>query len=357
MQVLPPQDELLEAVRRRDSAYEGVFVFAVRSTGVVCRPGCAARTPNPDNLTFYGGVRDALLAGYRPCKRCRPLEPLGAAPEWIRPLVEELERAPSVRIQDQGLRDRCLEPARVRRWFQKQHGMSFHAYQRARVLGAALGTLQAGDGVTQASMDAGYESESGFREAFEKLFGTSPGKAAGKRRVVINRILTPLGSMLAGATEQALVLLEFVDRRMLETQIKRLRKALDAEFVPGESAILSETKRQLDEYFAGERREFDLPLDAPGTEFQMAAWEGLHDIKYGETRSYGDQAKLIGRPNAVRAIGKANGDNRIAILIPCHRVIGADGKLTGYGGLMWRKQALLELERGERGLEWGSAPR
>jgi len=152
--------------------------------------------------------------------------------------------------------------------------------------------------------------------------------------------------MLAGATAQGICLLEFVDRRMLETQVERLNKALQAEFVPGFNPHLDSLNIQLAEYFRGERREFELPLVLSGSAFQRQVWEGLQTIPYGSTRSYKEQAALIGRPEAVRAVARANGDNRIAILIPCHRVIGSDGSLTGYGGGLWRKQYLLDLEAG-----------
>jgi len=195
-----------------------------------------------------------------------------------------------------------------------------------------------------AAFDPGYESQIGFRDAFEKLFGNPPGRARDAAMITVTRIHSPLGAMLAGATDDHLCLLEFADRRMLATQIQRLRKYLRAQFVPGDHDILAATQAQLADYFAGRRREFDLPLTTPGTDFQRAAWDALLDIPYGTTRSYLEQARAIGRPTAVRAIGRANGDNRIAIVVPCHRVTGASGELTGYGGHLWRKKALLDLE-------------
>jgi AraC family transcriptional regulator of adaptative response/methylated-DNA-[protein]-cysteine methyltransferase len=153
--------------------------------------------------------------------------------------------------------------------------------------------------------------------------------------------------MLAAASERALCLLEFLDRRMLETQLRRLKMAFDAPIVPGMNAILEQTKTELDEYFAGERREFTVPLDVAGSTFHEGVWRELLTIPYGETRSYGEQSRRMGRPDAVRAVARANGDNRIAIIIPCHRVIGSDGKLTGYGGGLWRKRWLLDHEQGQ----------
>jgi AraC family transcriptional regulator of adaptative response/methylated-DNA-[protein]-cysteine methyltransferase len=154
--------------------------------------------------------------------------------------------------------------------------------------------------------------------------------------------------MLAGATDDGICLLEFVDRRMLETQLNRLSKLLTAKIVPGSHRHFDTLNRQLEEYFSGRRKEFDLPLVLPGTPFQKKVWAGLQAIPYGCTRSYKEQAEVIGSPDAVRAVAKANGDNRIAILIPCHRVIGANGELVGYGGGLRRKQYLLKLESGSK---------
>jgi AraC family transcriptional regulator of adaptative response/methylated-DNA-[protein]-cysteine methyltransferase len=222
--------------------------------------------------------------------------------------------------------------------------MTFHAFERARRLGVALGRLHQGDDLLAAGYDAGYASPSGFRDAFEKLFGRTPGRAADATLVKVTRLGTPLGAMVAAATDDALCLLEFADRRMLETQIDRLQTRLPGRFVPGDNDILARTQVQIAEYFAGTRRAFDLPLVTPGTEFQRAVWGALRTIPYGATRSYADQARAIDRPAAVRAVGRANGDNRIAIIVPCHRVVGASGVLVGYGGQLWRKKALLALE-------------
>ena len=204
------------------------------------------------------------------------------------------------------------------------------------------------------ALDHGYESLSGFREAFVKVFGDAPGRArvrendtsSERQSILVTRLLTPLGPMIAGATEDGICLLEFAERRMLETQLRRLSKRLDAPFAPGSNAMTGQLDEELAEYFDGRRRAFDVPLVMRGTEFQRLAWEALLRIPYGETCSYEQQARAMGRASAVRAVGRANGDNRIAIVIPCHRVVGADGRLTGYGGGLWRKKALLELEQG-----------
>lgn len=157
-------------------------------------------------------------------------------------------------------------------------------------------------------------------------------------------VVTPIGEMMAGATDTHLVMFEFEHRRMYNSQIERLRAALNAELVPGESPVFSVLREQLDEYFSGARGDFTVPLLTPGTPFQVAVWDALRRIPAGTTTSYKRLAESIGKPDAVRAVARANGDNRIAILIPCHRVIGSDGQLVGYGGGLWRKRKLLDLE-------------
>ncbi len=335
---------MMEAFLGGDASFDGIFVTAVRTTGIFCRPSCSARKPLPENVAFFGTPEDALLEGYRPCLRCRPMQDPGAAPGWVRTLLEAVDADPTRRWTDADLRERGLSPERVRRWFKRAHGMTFHAYSRARRLGAALGSMQSGTGVSRAAFDTGFESLSGFNEAFRRYFGDSPTGTAHRTLVRVDRIATPLGPMLVGVTDEVLCLLEFVDRRALPAQVKRVSRKLDAAFVPGRTDVTGAVERQVGEYFEGTRRTFDLPLALAGSPFQTAVWDALRAIPWGETRSYGELARAIGRPAAVRAVGKANGDNALAIVVPCHRVVGADGRLVGYGGKLWRKRRLLELE-------------
>jgi AraC family transcriptional regulator of adaptative response/methylated-DNA-[protein]-cysteine methyltransferase len=164
------------------------------------------------------------------------------------------------------------------------------------------------------------------------------------RTIHMSPIQTPIGEMIAGATDTHLVMFEFEHRKLYNGQVERLRTALTAELVPGESPVFDLLREQLDEYFAGTRRDFTVPLLTPGTPFQVRVWDALQRIPAGTTTSYKRLAESIGQPDAVRAVARANGDNRIAILIPCHRVIGSDGQLVGYGGGLWRKRKLLDLE-------------
>lgn len=333
------------ALLKKDSEYEGIFVVGVKTTGIFCRPTCPARKPHIENVEFFPTTKQALDAGYRPCKRCKPLQATGETPEWVSLVIEKAEEDLSKKWTDAEIEELGVNPNRLRRWFKKHHGMTFHGYLRLRRLGNALGQIKHGENTAQAAYENGYESLSGFREAIKNLVGKPVNRGKDTRIIHINRITTPLGPMLAGTTDEALCLLEFVDRRMLETQLQRLQKKLNGTFVPGSNEITQKVSDELEEYFKGERKVFSIPLELAGSDFQQQVWRALQEIPYGQTRSYKEQAKMIGHEKAVRAVANANGDNRIAIIIPCHRVIGSDGTLTGYGGGLWRKKYLLNLEQ------------
>lgn len=340
----PDPDTMYKALVGKDESYEGIFFACVKTTGIFCRPVCSARKPKKGNVEFVRSAKEALNLGYRPCKVCHPLHLNGLTPDWLMPILSQIETNPDQRIGDSQLSELGIEPNRVRRWFLKNHGMTFQAYQRFMRINSAIGKIRLGDKVIEAAFDSGYESLSAFNHSFKKATGFSPQQSLSRRVVDITRILTPLGPMIAGATDQGLCLLEFADRRMLETQFKILGKLLDARLMPGQNPIFELLGEQMNEYYIGQRTKFDIPLELPGSEFQRGVWKVLRDIPYGKTRSYKEQAMAIGAPNAVRAVGRANGENRVAIIIPCHRVIGSDGQLTGYGGGLWRKKYLLEME-------------
>jgi AraC family transcriptional regulator of adaptative response/methylated-DNA-[protein]-cysteine methyltransferase len=338
---------MVTAFLGRDASYDGLVYGAVTTTGIFCRPSCPARNPRPENVAFFATAREALVAGYRPCKRCRPLEAAAGAPDWASRLIARVEADPAARIKDADLRAEGLDPAAVRRYFQRTHGMTFQAYCRARRLGDAFVALRAGDSIDEVVFDHGWESHSGFRDAFAKLAGAPPGAAATAHDgglIRLARLETPVGPLIAGATDDALCLLEYPDRRMMETQLETLRRRFARPLAPGDSPLFPEVRAQLKEYFAGRRRDFDLPLDYPGSPFQRRVWDALRHIPYGETRTYAELARELGAPGAARAVGRANGANRLAIVIPCHRVTAADGGPGGYGGGLWRKLRLLELE-------------
>lgn len=343
---LPATQEMYRAIVRRDPSYEGVFFTAVKTTGIFCRPTCRARTPRRDSVEFFRSPRECVLAGYRACKRCNPLEVVEPTPQWVHRLLQRIEREPSRRIRAGDLRAMKVDPARASRWFKSRYGMTFQAYHRARRLGGAMTALRRGESSLDRAGDrSGYASLSGFRDAFTRQFGTTPGKAHDSTCLVASWIDTPLGAMLAIADDVGLALLEFVDRRMIETQLATLRRRFDRVIVPGDNIHLRSIGREMNEYFAGELRRFRTPLSIMGTEFQMRVWKRLTSIPYGQTHSYAAMARDLGVPDGQRAVGRANGDNRLAIIIPCHRVVRSDGTLCGYGGGLWRKKWLLEHER------------
>jgi AraC family transcriptional regulator of adaptative response/methylated-DNA-[protein]-cysteine methyltransferase len=346
MKTLPPTTEMEQAYLNGDATYNGLFFVAVRTTGIFCRPTCPARKPLPKNVEYYPTARAAMFAGYRPCKRCRPLEP-DDRPEWLSGLLADVEREPAVRVTDADLKARGIDPTTVRRYFLRQYGMTFQAFTRARRLGGALERIREGAALDTVVFESGYDSHSGFRDAFARTFGETPGSHRNGDCVFLSWMRTPLGPMVAGATAEGVCLLEFTDRRMLEAQIATVRGRFDGPVVPGSNRHLELLERELAEYFAGTLQNFSVPLTYPGTSFQRRVWKQLLAIPYGQTRSYQDIAAAVGDSKAVRAVGRANGLNRIAIVIPCHRVINKGGNLGGYGGGLWRKQYLLDLERGE----------
>ena len=350
----PTTDEMERAARVRDASYDGLFVLAVRTTGIFCRPSCPARRPLPKNVEYFATVGEALFAGYRPCKRCHPLEAGGKPPEWMAALLDDVDRDPSARITDADLRARGLDPARVRRHFAARYGMTFHAFCRSRRLGAALARIREGASLDDVTFSSGYESASGFREAFSRLFGTPPGRGAEADCIVVAWIESPIGPLVTGASGEGVCLLEFTDRRRLELQLATVRRRFDRPIVPGESGHLEQLHAELAEYFAGARQRFEVPVTAPGSPFQERVWRLLREIPYGETRSYEDLARALGSPGAARAVGRANGFNRVSIVLPCHRVVTKHGELGGYGGGVWRKRYLLDLE--QAALRGGAPP-
>ena len=336
---------MYRALCRRDASFEGVFFAGVKTTGIFCRPTCRAKKPKPENVEFFSGIGEALHGGYRPCRICRPMDRVKRPPALVERLRRAVEAAADGRVTDKDLQAMGVEPSTARRQFQAYHGMTFHAYQRARRMGLALRDVKAGHSVSDIQVERGYGSDSGFREAFTRIFGQPPHRGRTSGCLLAQRIETPLGTMLALADDEGLRMLEFADRRALEREIAMLRRRLKCAVVPGNNSVLEKTRTQLAEYFSGGRRSFTVPLAAVGSDFQLRVWAELQNIPHGATQSYADMAKSIGVPKAPRAIGRANGSNCIAIIIPCHRVIRADGALCGYGGGVWRKQRLLELEQ------------
>ncbi len=345
LELLPPNETMYRALMNRDSTFEGIFFAGVRTTGIFCRPTCSAKKPAPENVEFFPSSNEALLGGYRPCLRCQPMDPVKRPPELVERLRAEVEKAPDGRLTDKELASLEIDPSTARRQFKRHYGMTFQAYHRARRMGLALRKVRRGERVEEARNGSGFQSESGFRDAFAKIFGETPAAAKEQGALLAERIETPLGSMLAIADDEGLRLLEFVDRRALERELSILRARLQTNVVPGENRHLSMARKQLGDYFSGKNFEFTVPLAPVGSPFQLRDWKLLRTIPPGETRSYSWMAERLGDKEMRRAVGRANGDNMLCIIIPCHRVIRADGTLCGYGGGLWRKKWLLDHER------------
>lgn len=338
-------ERMYSALVEKDSSFEGIFYVGVKTTGIFCRPSCTARKPKFENVEFFQKTKDAIANGYRPCKVCKPLEQTGQTPEYIKNILNKLSENPFLKIKDYDLIQEGIEPNKVRRWFKNNHGITFQGYQRMIRINSAYNDLLRGKKIPETAFDSGYKSLSGFNDAFKNIIGDSPSTAKYTNIINICKFPTPLGPMYACANEDGIILLEFTDRRMLETELKDITRIFKAKIIHGENTYFSELIKQMNEYFEGIRKEFNLNLLIKGTEFQTKVWKQLQTIPYGKTRSYKEQAIAIENPKAVRAVAGANGLNRLCIIIPCHRVIGNDGTMTGYGGGVWRKKWLLDFEK------------
>ncbi len=339
------QQEYYQAMVDKNLEYFGVFFVGVKTTGIFCRPGCPARTPKFENCEFYDTAQEALLAGFRPCKRCHPLSNPNQVPEIVQKLVDAVEAHPEKKWHSEDVRSLYIDPSTARRQFKKRFGMTFIEYARSRRIGMAMTHIRAGKTVIDAQVTSGYESGSGFRDAVTRIIGSAPSLAGEVQILRASWIDTRLGPMIAIADDEALYLLEFVDRRGLEREIEKLRTRTKSAIIPGCTPPISQIERELADYFAGQLRAFRTPVACVGTDFQQLVWNALQQIPSGETRSYSQIAACIGNPSAVRAVARANGANQLAIVIPCHRVIGANGDLTGYAGGLTRKKWLINHEK------------
>ena len=340
------KQEFYQALLDKDAHYEGVFFVGVKTTGVFCRPTCPARKPKFENCEFYKKAQEALLASFRPCMRCRPLSHPNQVSDLVRTLVDAVEADPSKRWKDRDFEELSVDASTARRQFKKRFGMTFVEYARARRMGLAMKQIRTGDAVIDAQLNTGYESSSGFRDAFSKIMGAAPTKFTQHHKMLKASWLdTKLGPMIAIADETSLYLLEFVDRRGLELEVERLRLKTKAAIIPGVTDPIKSITLELESYFDGKLPQFKTPLHLLGSPFQRLVWNELMRIPYGQTRSYMAQAEAIGKATAYRAVANANGANQLAIVIPCHRIINSNGDLGGYGGGIRRKQWLIEHEK------------
>ncbi|MBF6635106.1 bifunctional transcriptional activator/DNA repair protein Ada [Rouxiella silvae] len=342
---LPDDDVLYCALIARDPAYDGFAFVGVKSTGIFCRLTCPARKPKRENSVFYSSIVGAMEAGYRPCKRCSPLMPNGLKEALVIKLLAALEDSPDRKWAEEDVQALNVDPSTVRRAFKRHFGITFLEMARLRRLGKGVDALTRGNQVIDAQLDANYGSASGFRSAIIRQIGLSPSHARKHHFLNADWLDTPIGTMLAIADKQALYLLEFIDRPALPREIDKLKQQTASEIIFGSTRPLEQLKHELADYFSGKNLTFKTKLVEFGSIFTRKVWDALRDIPVGELRSYSALARDIGQSSASRAVARANGANQISILIPCHRIIGADGSLTGYGGGLWRKQWLIEHER------------
>ena len=337
-------DEAWAAVRRRDRAFDGRFVTGVLSTGIYCRPSCAARHPSRENVRFFADGAAAREAGLRACLRCRP-DDVARDEAAVLAAVEEIKASEGRPTLDELAQLTGYSPTHFQRVFTRATGLSPAAYARALREERARGALGGDSSVTNAIHAAGYESASGFyRDTKDRLgMRASDWRDGGKGRTIHWSVVeTSLGPMLVAASERGVCCLSFGEGE--EDLRARFPKA---ELVPGGEnfrSLFEQVARAVEQPGSG----MDIPLDVKGTAFQQRVWAKLREIPAGRTMSYAELAARLGNPNASRAVGGANGSNHVAVLIPCHRVIAADGTLGGYAYGPDIKTELLRREREAR---------
>jgi AraC family transcriptional regulator of adaptative response/methylated-DNA-[protein]-cysteine methyltransferase len=347
----PDAAEAWTAVVGRDRRFDGRFVYAVRSTGVYCRPSCPSRRPAAENVLFFDSAATAERAGFRACKRCRPRAAVvgdGAAAA-VRTAAAYIDAHADERITLAALaRLTGMSPFHLQRVFRRELGVSPREYQEARRLERLRAQLRRGDTVSRATYEAGFGSPSRVYEQAGAKLGMTP--AAYRRggdgvRIRFAVVSSPLGKLLVAASANGVCTVTLGDD---EAQLeRRLRAELPRAVIErDEDGSLAALADRVLAHLRGEAASHDLPLDVRGTAFQQRVWRALLAIPYGETRSYAEVATSIGQPTATRAVARACATNPVAVVIPCHRVIRSDGGLGGYAGGIERKVRLLEIEGG-----------
>ena len=340
-------DERWQAVVERDRSAEGQFVLAVHTTGIFCRPGCPARTPKRENVTFFDTTTEAIRAGYRPCKRCKPTgESISEHQQHIVDEARRLIESSDTRMTLHELAAAVgMSPWHLQRLFKAQTGLSPAQYQSSHRSSRLRAGIAEAPSVTHALHDAGYGSSSQFYASATKELGMTPSvyRAGGAgQRIRYGIASTWLGYLLVAATDRGICSLQMGESEE-EMRERLLATFPNAELVDDDDDF-ARTIEQVVAVAEHPGSFASIPVDAHGTAFQHRVWNALRQIPAGSTRSYSEVAEAIGAPNAVRAVAKACADNPVPLLVPCHRVIGKNGKLTGYRYGIARKQALLERE-------------
>jgi AraC family transcriptional regulator of adaptative response/methylated-DNA-[protein]-cysteine methyltransferase len=336
------------AVLARDNAFDGKFVTAVRTTGIYCRPSCAARHPRRENVRFYATCAEAEAAGFRPCKRCTPHAPAlqeqhAAKVTAACRLIETAETPPKL---DDLAAHAELSPYHFHRLFKAATGATPKAYAAADRRKRVREALNGSKTVTEAIYEAGFNSSGRFYAGARQALGMKPSEfRAGGNNVDIRHAIAScsLGQVLVAASDKGVCAIFFGDDA--DTLEQELRNRFPRARLIGGDGAFGKLVAQVVAFVEAPRKSLALPLDVHGTAFQHQVWAALREIPSGETATYGDIARRIGKPAAVRAVGTACGANPIAVAIPCHRVMGRDGKLTGYRWGEARKRALLDKER------------
>jgi AraC family transcriptional regulator of adaptative response/methylated-DNA-[protein]-cysteine methyltransferase len=333
-------DTAWAAFMRRDRSWDGRVIGAVKTTGIYCKPSCPARHPKREHVIFFASGKEARLAGFRSCLRCKPDE-VGRDREAVARAVKIIEAAEESPTLTELAERVGYAPHHFQRLFKRDLGVSPAEYARGLRSKRAEAALRQNGRVTDAIYDAGYSAPSGFYSDAKERLGMTPSAWRDGGRGATIRWTTfesPLGTMLIAATSTGICRLTFDDK---VGSLERLfPKATIVEDDGGLRELVEGALTAIERPLAPP----DLPIDVAGTAFQEAVWRELRKIPPGETRSYADIAAAIGSPKAVRAVGSANGDNHVCVLIPCHRVIRSDGSLGGYGGGIERKKKLLAAE-------------
>lgn len=343
-----------EAVLEKDKSQDGRFFFGVVTTGVFCRPSCAARQPLRKNVRFYSTAAEAERDGLRPCRRCRPLEAGDPQQRRIEELCDHIRKncdsGDPLTLEALALHA-GMSPSHLQRTFRAAVGVTPRQFVEACRLETLKRGLRAGDSVTRAIYDAGFGSSSRVYERADTRLGMTPAEyRAGGKDLAISyaAIEGPLGLLMVGATDRGLCFVQFGESR--EELLDRLRQEYPkAALEPVEepySRPFAEWIEALNAHLRGEAPALDLPVAVRASAFQQKVWSYLQSIPAGEVRSYGEVAAAIGRPTAARAVARACASNRTALVIPCHRVIRGTGDLGGYRWGLERKRRLLERERG-----------
>lgn len=342
------EDRYWQAVLGHDRAYDGEFVYAVRSTGIYCRPSCPSRRPRRDQVIFYAAPGAAEKAGFRACRRCGSREPADSGrASLVAGVVTAMASGEDGESTLAALGRRLqVSPHRLSRGFKRLTGVTPREYRDAQQLGRLKTSLRSSESVAAAVYDAGFGSSRAVYERAQSQLGMTPGayrRGGSGMRIGYTTVDSPLGRLLIAATDRG------VCSVCLGDSDGPLQKALREEYPRAEimrdAAGLEGHLQQLQEHLAGRAPTLDLPIDVQATAFQWKVWRALRDIPYGETRSYSEIARSIGKPRAVRAVGHACATNRVAVVIPCHRAVRRDGSLGGYRWGLERKQALLDRER------------